>query len=94
MTGKLKLAAMILMGCAAVVASGQSLIGAENLLISPPKDFKVGFESTRDNRLMTEWVHLAAGRRIDDVMHALAKVTVCDARVPDHPCPRSSRRRI
>jgi len=29
---------------------------AEKLLFSPPKDFKVAFQSHRDNRLMAEWV--------------------------------------
>jgi len=47
---------LILVGCAASVALGQSLIEAENLLYSPPKDFKVGFNSTHDNYLITEFV--------------------------------------
>ncbi len=180
---KSKLAAGVLMGSAAAMASGQSLIDAENLLFSPPKEFKVGFQSSRDNRLMTEWVPLSetvedwtqmltvqvfraaavdaptflqgVGRRylddcpgttamgvftgqvngyvvsmlvlkcprnpgtgkpettafrvirgkdalysvqrawrdvpseqaLDDAMHMLGKVTVCDTRAPDHPCP-------
>jgi hypothetical protein len=46
----------LLVACAAANAWGQSLIEAENLLFSPPKDYKIGFESNRDNRLMTEWV--------------------------------------
>jgi hypothetical protein len=183
MTGTLKTTASILISCAAVVAQGQTLLNAENLLFSPPKEFKVGFESNRDNRSMTEWVPTAetvedwtqmltvqiyrgaaidaatflqsVGKRymgacpgttskgiftgqingyvvsmlllkcptnpgtgkpettafrvikgkdalysvqhawrgvpsdqdLDDVMHALAKVTVCDTRTPDHPCP-------
>jgi len=179
----LKSAAMILISCSATVASGQPLMDAENLLYSPPRDFKVGFESNRDNRLMTEWVPAAetvedwtqmltvqiyrgavvdaatfvrgieklymgacpgttakgiftgqingyvvsmlllkcpknpgtgkpettvfrvikgndalysvqrawravpSDQDLDDVMHALAKVIVCDARALDHPCP-------
>jgi hypothetical protein len=47
------------LGCAAGVAAGQALIDAENLLFAPPKDFKVGFQSNHDNRLMTEWVPAA-----------------------------------
>jgi hypothetical protein len=179
----LKSVAIVLIGCSATVAYGQSLINAENLLFSPPKDFKIGFQSNRDNRLMTEWVPAAetaedwtqmltvqiyrgatvdaatflqgVGKRymdacpgttakgiytgqvngyvvsmlllkcpnnpstgkpettafrvikgkdalyavqrawralpsdqdVDDVMHALGKVTVCDTRAPEHPCP-------
>ena len=52
----MKLAAITVFGFNASVAFGQSLIDAENLLFSPPKDFKIGFQSNRDNRLMTEWV--------------------------------------
>jgi hypothetical protein len=173
----------MLIGCSAAVALGQSLIGAEHLLVSPPKDFKIGSQSNRDNRLMSEWVPAAetvedwtqmltvqiygsatvdaatflqgVGKRymdacpgttadgiytgqvngyvvsmlllkcpknprtgkpettafrvikgkdalysvqrawravpsdqdVDDVMHDLAKVTVCDTRAPEHPCP-------
>ena len=51
----MKLAAITVFGFNASVAFGQSLIDAENLLFSPPKDFKIGFQSNRDNRLMTEW---------------------------------------
>jgi len=179
----MKLAAITVFGFNASVAFGQSLIDAENLLFSPPKDFKIGFQSNRDNRLMTEWVPATetvedwtqmltvqiyrgatveaasflegVGRRymnacpgttakgiytgqvngyvasmlllkcpknpgtgkpettafrvirgkdalysvqrawravpsdqeVDGVMHALAKVTVCDTRAPEHPCP-------
>ena len=54
MSGMLKLSAMILIGCASAVVSGQSLIDAENLLFSPPKEFKVGFQS--NDHHMTEWV--------------------------------------
>jgi hypothetical protein len=178
----LKSAAMLLIACA-TAASAQSLINAENLLFSPPKDFKVGYQSSHDNRQITEWIPAAetvdnwtqmltvqvfrpaavdggrflqdVGKRymdacpgtnakgiftgqingytvsmlllkcpknsatgkpettafrvikgndalcsvqrawrsvpetqeLDNVMHALAKVTVCDTRTPDHPCP-------
>ena len=183
MTWTSKSAAIILICCAAALSHAQSLLDAENLLFSPPKDFKIGFQSNRDNRLMTEWVPTAetvedwtqmltvqiyrgaavdsatflqgVGKRymdtcpgttakgiftgqvngyvvsmlvlkcpktpatgkpettafrvikgndalysvqrawravpsdqdVDDVMHALAKVTVCDTRAPEHPCP-------
>jgi hypothetical protein len=176
-----KSAAMLLIACA-TVASAQS-INAENLLFSPPKDFKVGYQSSHDNRQITEWIPASetvedwtqmltvqvfrratvdggrflqdVGKRymdacpgtiakgiftgqingytvsmlllkcpknpgtgkpettafrvikgndalysvqrawtsapsdqeIDNVMQALAKVTVCDTRTPDHPCP-------
>jgi hypothetical protein len=179
----IKAAAITLAACSATTALGQSLIDAENLLFSPPKDFKVGFQSNHDNRLMTEFVPVAetvedwsqmltvqiyrgatvdaatflqgVGKRymdtcsgttakgiytgqvngyvvsmlllkcpmnpgtgkpettafrvikgkdalysvqrawravpsdqdLDDVMHTLAKVTVCDTRTPEHPCP-------
>ncbi len=46
----------MLIGCAAAIASAQPSIEAENLLFSPPKDFKIGFQSQRNNSLMTEWV--------------------------------------
>ena len=172
---------MSLVGSVAAAAFGQQLIDAENLLLAPPKDFKIGFQSNRN--MMTEWVPLAetvddwtqmltvqvfrgatvdaatflqgVGKRymdacpgttakgvytgqvngyvvsmlllkcprnpdtgkpettafrvikgndalysvqrawrgvpsdqeLDDIMHALAKVTVCDTRAPEHPCP-------
>jgi hypothetical protein len=177
-----KSAAILLLACA-TAASAQSLINAENLLFSPPKDFKVGYQASHDNRQITEWIPASesvenwsqmltvqifrsatvdgghflqdVGKRymndcpgtiakgifsgqansyavsmlllkcpknpgtgkpettafrvikgkdalysvqrawssvptdqeLDDVMHALAKVTVCDTRTPDHPCP-------
>jgi hypothetical protein len=183
MVAALQSAAVILIACTATVASGQSLIDAENLLFSPPKDFKVGFQSNRNNRLMTEWVpsaetvedwtqmltvqvfrgatvdaatflqgvgkrymdacpgttakgiftgqvngyvvsmlvlncpknpgtgkpettafrvikgkdalysvqrawrHTPSDHDFDDAMHMLARVTVCDTRAPEHPCP-------
>jgi hypothetical protein len=183
MTRMLQLAALLLTACATTVASGQSLIDAENLLFSPPKEFKIGYQSNRDSRLMTEFVPKAetvddwtqmltvqiyrgatvdaatflggVGKRymdacpgttakgiftgqingyvvsmlllkcpmnpatskpettafrvikgndalysvqrawrsvpldhdLDEVMHALGKVTVCDTRMPEHPCP-------
>jgi hypothetical protein len=52
----LKSAALIIAGCATASALGQSLIDAENLLFAPPKVFKVGSQSNRDNHLMTEWI--------------------------------------
>jgi hypothetical protein len=175
-------AAALLIACAGT-ASAQSLIQAENLLFSPPKDFKAGYQSSHDSRQITEWIPAAenvedwsqmltvqifrgaavdgehflqdVGKRymdacpgtvakgiftgqvngyavsmlllkcpknpatgkpettafrvikgkdalysvqrawraiptdqdLDDVMHSLAKVTVCDTRAPDHPCP-------
>jgi hypothetical protein len=178
-----KSTAITLIGCTAAGALGQSLIDAENLLFSPPKDFKIGYQATRDKQLITEWVPAAetvedwtqmltvqifrgatvdaatflqvVGKRymndcpgttakgiftgqvngyvvsmlllkcpknpgtgrpettafrvikgkdalysvqrawravpsdqeVDDVMHALGKVTVCDTRAPEHPCP-------
>jgi hypothetical protein len=54
----MKSAVITPIGFNASVSFGQSLIDAENLL-SPPKDFKIGFQSNRDNRLMTEWVPAA-----------------------------------
>jgi hypothetical protein len=64
MAWTLKRGGLILVSCVAAIASGQSLIEAENLLFSPPKDFKIGFESTHDNRLLTEWV--PAGQTVED----------------------------
>jgi hypothetical protein len=183
MPGITKSAAILLIGGTAAVALGQSLLDAENLLVAPPKDFKIGFQSNHDNRLMTEWVPAAetvedwtqmltvqiyrgatvdaatflqrvgklytddcpgttakgiytgqvngyvvsmlllkcpknpgtgkpettafrvikgkdalysvqrawradpSDQEVDDVLHALAKVTVCDTRAPEHPCP-------
>jgi len=52
----LKIAAVFICGFVVTVAYGQSSLDAENLLFSPPKDFKVGFQSNRDNNLITEWV--------------------------------------
>jgi hypothetical protein len=176
-------AAVVLAAFGSAVAWGQSSLDAENLLVSPPQDFKIGYQSSHDNRLMTEWVPTAetvddwtqmltvqvfrgatvdapsflggVGKRymdacpgttakgiytgqvngyvvsmlvlkcpsnpntgkpettafrvikgkdalysvqrawrrvpsdqdVDEVMHALAKVTVCDTRAPEHPCP-------
>lgn len=168
---------------ATVAARGQSLIDAENLLLAQPAGFKVGYQSSHDNRSITEyvpatetvdawtqlltvqifrhatvdsatflqglgkhymtdcpgttakgiftgttngygvsmlvlkcpnnpgtskpettafrvikgndalyavqraWRSVPSDQDIDDVMHALAKVTVCDTRSPEHPCP-------
>ena len=33
------------------------------------------------------WRSVPSDKEIDEVMHALAKVTVCDTRTADHPCP-------
>ncbi len=52
------------MGFAIFAASGQSLIEAENLLFSPPKDFKIGFQWSHDNRSMTEFV--PSSETVDD----------------------------
>jgi len=59
MRNSIKTVAMVLTGygCAAVLA--QPLIDTENLLFSPPKDFRVGFQSSHDNRMMTEFVPAA-----------------------------------
>jgi hypothetical protein len=56
MSGILKAVVTMIIGCMVTVAYGQSSLNAENLLFSPPKDFKVGFQANHDNRLMTEWV--------------------------------------
>ena len=55
---------LILVGCAASLGVGQSAIEAENLLVSPPKDFVVGFKASHDNHSMTEFV--PAGQTVDD----------------------------
>jgi hypothetical protein len=174
---------MVLAGCGSAATLAQTSIDAENLLFSPPKDFKVGFQSSHDNRMMTEfvpaaetaedwtqmltvqiyrgattdaatflqgvgkrymdacagttakgiftgqvngyvvsmlvlkcptnpstgkpettafrvikgkdalysvqraWRSIPLDRDLDEVMHGLAKVTVCDTRAADHPCP-------
>jgi hypothetical protein len=51
-----RLAALVLGASAFAAALGQSLLDAENLLFSPPKDFKLGYQSSHDNSLLTEWV--------------------------------------
>ena len=79
----LKSAAMLLIACA-TAASAQSLINAENLLFSPPKDFKGNDALCSVQRA---WRSVPETQELDNVMHALAKVTVCDTRTPDHPCP-------
>jgi hypothetical protein len=33
------------------------------------------------------WRLVPSDQEIDEVMHALAKVTVCDTRTAEHPCP-------
>jgi len=60
----LRLVGVVLLGCVAAIASGQTPTGAENLLFSPPMDFKVGFQSNGENRLMTEWV--PASQTVED----------------------------
>jgi hypothetical protein len=182
MTRTLKPVTLLLMSFAAL-ASAQPSVEGENLLVSPPKDFKVGYQSSDGNRTLTEMVPTAetvedwtqmltvlvyrhatvdsatllqrvgkqymdacpgtttkgiftgktngydvsmlvvkcpknpstqkpettafrvikgndalysvqrawrsdpSDKEIDDVMHSLAKVSVCDTRTPDHPCP-------
>ena len=41
----IKSVAITLIGGGAAIALGQSLVDAKNLLLSPPKDFKVGSQS-------------------------------------------------
>jgi hypothetical protein len=59
MKGMSQLAAALLVGNVAAVATGQSLIDAENLLIAQPPGFKVGYQSGHDNRSITEYVPVA-----------------------------------
>jgi len=33
------------------------------------------------------WRAVPSDQTLDEAMHALAKVTVCDTRTPEHPCP-------
>lgn len=99
MSGTPKLAALVLVACAAAGASGQSLIVGENLLFSPPRDFKVGYQKPetiafrvirgKDAMYSVQhaWRAVPSEQQIDDAMHALARVTVCHSRTPDHPCP-------
>jgi hypothetical protein len=60
----MRLAAITLICGRAALAYGQSMLDAENLLISPPEGFKVGFDSTTGNNSITEFV--AAGETVDD----------------------------
>lgn len=55
--------AVLLLATASPVPS-QSFLQAENLLFAPPPDFKVGYQSNHDNRLLTEYV--PAGETVDD----------------------------
>ena len=64
MTPSTRLTAIALAGCCSFPVFAQSLIDAESLLFSPPKDFKVGYQSERDNRLMTEFV--PSGETVED----------------------------
>jgi hypothetical protein len=49
-------ATAVLLLAKASPAPSQSPLRAENLLMAAPPDFKVGYESNHDNRLMTEYV--------------------------------------
>jgi hypothetical protein len=53
-----------LFGAAAAIASSQTLTAGENLVFSPPKNFAVGYTSSHDNRVMTEYV--PDGQTVDD----------------------------
>jgi hypothetical protein len=64
MARTLKRGGLLLVSCVAAIASGQSLIQDENLLFSPPKEFKIGFQSSHDSRMITEWV--PAGETVED----------------------------
>jgi hypothetical protein len=33
------------------------------------------------------WRSVPSDQEVSDVMHTLSKVTVCDTRAPEHPCP-------
>jgi hypothetical protein len=54
----------LLLGAAAAAASNQTLTAGENLVFSPPQDFKVGYTASHDNRVMTEYV--PEGQTVDD----------------------------
>src|SRR5277367_187410 len=56
MRESIKSVVLVLTGCGSAAASAQTSLEAENLLFSPPKDFKIGFQSSHDNRMMTEFV--------------------------------------
>jgi hypothetical protein len=64
MPGILRSAAFVLSWCAGATAIGQSLIQNENLLFSPPKDFKVGYQASHGNSSITEWI--PAGETVQD----------------------------
>jgi hypothetical protein len=51
------------------VASAQSLIQGENLMFSPPQDFKMGFQSQRGSYSITEFV--PRSETVDDWTHML-----------------------
>jgi hypothetical protein len=42
--------------CASNSVFGEASIEAENLLLAPPRDFKIGYQSNHDRQSMTEWV--------------------------------------
>jgi hypothetical protein len=54
----------LLLCAAAAVATGQARTDGENLVFSAPKDFTVGYTSSRDNGVMTEYV--PAGETVED----------------------------
>jgi hypothetical protein len=56
--------AALFLGLLAGAASGQPAPDTERLMFSPPKDFKIGFESHRGNSRMTEWVPV--GETVDN----------------------------
>jgi hypothetical protein len=56
--------AAVLLVATSSPAPGQSLLQAENLLFAPPPGFKVGYQSSHDSRLITEYV--PGGESVDD----------------------------
>jgi hypothetical protein len=55
MTWLIRSAATLLIGCGIAVAA-QPAVDAENLIVSPPADFKVGYDSRDANKSITEFV--------------------------------------
>lgn len=64
MTAILRRVALVLVAWWVTTASGQSSLEAENLLVSPPRDFKIGYQSNRDRRSLTEFV--PTGETVED----------------------------
>lgn len=64
MTRIAKASLALLLAAAATAASGQAVTDGENLVFAPPQDFRVGYTSSHDNRVMTEYV--PAGQSVDD----------------------------